>query len=112
MGHENLYGNVERVFRSGPDSIYLYTNTYIKHKFTIIGSYLYLYGQDGYVPLYFEGGEWASNVGMWQSSPPPFVSQEYRQLLTLILFIIIDQIYFFDLRHYVLHKTNNKILLI
>jgi len=27
MGHENLYGNVERVFRSGPDSIYLYTNT-------------------------------------------------------------------------------------
>jgi len=27
MGHENLYGNVDRVFRSGPDSIYLYTNT-------------------------------------------------------------------------------------
>jgi hypothetical protein len=27
MKHENLYGNVERVFRSGPDSIYLYTNT-------------------------------------------------------------------------------------
>lgn len=67
MGHENLYGNVERVFRSGPDSIYLYTNTILNiHLQSSDRTYM---ATAATCLLYFEGGEWASDVGMWQSSP-------------------------------------------
>lgn len=76
-GARDLYGNVERVFRSGPDSIYLYTNTILNINLQS-SDRTYTYMATTATCLYTLRG--ANGRVMWAYGnrlPPPFVSQEF-----------------------------------